>query len=56
MGAYLAKPVTTKQSFDDAKGKLSCGGSEMQGWRVSMEVSPLFSINGVMAKFHNFLV
>lgn len=37
MGAYLAKPVTTKQSFDDAKGKLSCGGSEMQGWRVSME-------------------
>jgi hypothetical protein len=40
MGAYLAKPITTKQSFDETNNKLSVGGSEMQGWRVSMEVSP----------------
>ena len=38
MGAYLAKPVTAKESFDETNGKISCGGSEMQGWRVSMEV------------------
>ena len=37
MGAYLAKPITTKESFDEINDKLSCGGSEMQGWRVSME-------------------
>ena len=38
MGSFLDKPITEK-SVDDVEGNgLRCGASEMQGWRVPMEV------------------
>lgn len=39
MGAYLSAPHTHKESTDEANEYLSCGASQMQGWRVSQEVS-----------------
>ena len=51
MGAYLSQPVTKKESCDKASGKLSYGASEMQGWRVSMEVlESLFVSNKLSSK------
>ena len=38
MGAYLAKPETKKTSYDKNNDVVKVGVSEMQGWRVSMEV------------------
>ena len=41
MGSFLDKPITDKH-VDDVEGNgLRCGASEMQGWRVTMEVCPL---------------
>ncbi|XP_014370238.2 probable protein phosphatase CG10417 isoform X2 [Papilio machaon] len=37
MGAYLSEPVTEKMSSDESNGKLECGASSMQGWRVNQE-------------------
>lgn len=39
MGAYLSAPLTDKESTDEANEYLSCGASQMQGWRMSQEVS-----------------
>lgn len=39
MGAYLSAPLTDKESTDEANKYLSCGASQMQGWRMSQEVS-----------------
>lgn len=39
MGAYLSAPLTDKESTDEANEILSCGASNMQGWRMSQEVS-----------------
>ena len=39
MGAYLSQPNTEKHSEDgDGPGGLRYGVSEMQGWRMHMEV------------------
>lgn len=39
MGAYLTAPLTDKESTDELNEYLSCGASQMQGWRMSQEVS-----------------
>lgn len=39
MGAYLAAPLTDKESTDEANEYLACGASQMQGWRMTQEVS-----------------
>lgn len=39
MGAYLSAPLTNKESTDEANEYLACGASQMQGWRMSQEVS-----------------
>lgn len=39
MGAYLTAPLTDKESTDEINEYLSCGASQMQGWRMSQEVS-----------------
>lgn len=39
MGAYLSAPRTDKESTDESNEQLSCGVSQMQGWRKSQEVS-----------------
>lgn len=39
MGAYLASPLTDKESTDELNELLSCGASQMQGWRMSQEVN-----------------
>lgn len=38
MGAYLTAPLTDKESTDETNEYLSCGASQMQGWRMSQEV------------------
>lgn len=38
MGAYLSAPRTDKESTDENNELLSCGASQMQGWRMSQEV------------------
>lgn len=38
MGAYLSSPLTDKESADEINSLLSCGASQMQGWRMSQEV------------------
>lgn len=38
MGAYLSTPLTEKESTDEINKYLSCGASQMQGWRMSQEV------------------
>jgi len=43
MGAYLSQPITEKHSSDVRDSRLKCGASSMQGWRVSQEVSRVFS-------------
>lgn len=42
MGAYLASPLTDIESADEINSLLSCGASQMQGWRMSQEVKKLF--------------
>lgn len=42
MGAYLSSPLTDKESADEINSLLSCGASQMQGWRMSQEVNKLF--------------
>lgn len=37
MGAYLAKPITSKESEDGSFSQVQYGSSAMQGWRVNME-------------------
>ena len=37
MGAFLPKPVTTKQTEAGSANNLSWNCSTMQGWRVDME-------------------
>ncbi|KAK9828992.1 hypothetical protein WJX72_003282 [[Myrmecia] bisecta] len=37
MGAYLATPVTDKETFEGSSKHVSYGGASMQGWRRSME-------------------
>lgn len=39
MGAYLSTPLTDKESNDEGNEYLACGASQMQGWRMSQEVS-----------------
>lgn len=39
MGAYLSAPLTDKESTDETNEYLACGASQMQGWRMSQEVS-----------------
>jgi hypothetical protein len=42
MGAYLSQPNTEKHSEDgEGPGSLRYGVSEMQGWRMHMEVRPV---------------
>jgi len=36
MGAYLAKPITEKESEDGTFAQVQYGSSSMQGWRVNM--------------------
>lgn len=50
MGAYLSEPVTEKISSDEADGRVECGASSMQGWRVNQEVlfhSPALSFSNI---------
>lgn len=44
MGAYLTHPLTEKQSSDVDDEYLSCGASEMQGWRMSQEDAHICSL------------
>lgn len=45
MGAYLSTPLTDTQSTDEANEYLSCGASEMQGWRMSQEDAHICSLD-----------
>lgn len=38
MGAYLSSPITTKNGHDGEGSRLRYGVSDMQGWRMHMEV------------------
>lgn len=44
MGAYLTSPLTDKESDDEINTLLSCGSSQMQGWRMSQEVNTIVAI------------
>lgn len=45
MGAYLTAPLTEKESTDEANQYLSCGASQMQGWRMSQEDAHICSLD-----------
>lgn len=45
MGAYLTTPLTDKESTDEANELLSCGASQMQGWRMSQEDAHICSLD-----------
>lgn len=45
MGAYLSTPLTDKESTDEANECLSCGASQMQGWRMSQEDAHICSLD-----------
>lgn len=47
MGAYLTAPLTDKESTDETNDYLSCGASQMQGWRMSQEVSVSIKIQTI---------
>lgn len=45
MGAYLDRPILTKDSEDGEQGSLSFGSSGMQGWRQGMEDTCVNELN-----------
>jgi len=45
MGAYLEKPILTKESEDGSQGPYTFGSSGMQGWRTNMEDTHVNELN-----------
>lgn len=49
MGDYLSSPVTEKASESTENDKFSCGASQMQGWRKTMEDAHVMQLDGDQA-------
>jgi protein phosphatase 1G len=45
MGAYLATPITTKETFEGTSETVQFGGGSMQGWRRTMEDAHIAETN-----------